>query len=186
MIGIARSRTSENRYVVGSTRRSRESARCDSSSHSRAQRRASARTDREHLIDAQFEALATLSATNATLTTTNGTAVISIVDVATQQVLGSTSVPYVIRGTFLYAQDPVAVHDWLQQFANYADIDVVIGASDVSYTSAAGSTSIVTVAGVYQGLTYSSGTVAWDTPADPPPPPPPCPPTQICSVENTQ
>jgi hypothetical protein len=107
------------------------------------------------------QALLTLSASNATLESTTGTATLSIKDLTNGQIVGQNSFAYIVRNESLFAQDPTAVHIWLQQFAGYADIDVIINV-DTTFMGEPGTSSLVTGSAMYQGRTYAATSVSWE------------------------
>jgi len=107
------------------------------------------------------QALLNLAPSNATISSTSGTVTVTLTDETTNQVVGQQAFGYVVRGTSLYAQDPVAVSNWLQQFAGYAAIDVGVDVTTTMQSAGAGG---VTVSSVYQGTTYASSTVSWSAP----------------------
>ena len=104
------------------------------------------------------QALLNLAVTNATISSTSGTVTLTLTDETTNQVVGQQSFGYVVQGTSLYAQDPAAVHNWLQQFAGYAAIDVGVDVTSTLKSTGAGG---ATVSAVYQGTTYASSSVSW-------------------------
>jgi hypothetical protein len=106
------------------------------------------------------QALLSLSLTNATISSTSGTANVSVKDLTTGQIIGQQSFGYVVNGNSLYAQDQTAVYNWLQQFTSYADIDVIVTADTTLQTTASGSASS-TGSAQYQGTSYASTTVGW-------------------------
>ena len=106
------------------------------------------------------QALLNLSLQNATISTTAGTVAVSVKDLTTGQFVGSQTFGYVVRGNSLYAQDPTAVYNWLQQFTGYASIDVITDVATDVQTTAPGSASSSGNA-QYQGITYAAGTVGW-------------------------
>jgi hypothetical protein len=106
------------------------------------------------------QALLNLSLTNATITSTSGTVILGVKDLTTGQIVGQQTFGYVVNGNSLYAQDPTAVYNWLQQFTSYASIDVIVNVdTDVDATSVGGVSS--TGNAQYQGITYASATVSW-------------------------
>jgi hypothetical protein len=107
------------------------------------------------------QAVLNLSLSNATISSTSGTANLSVKDLTTGQIVGSEPFGYVIKGTSVYAQDPAAVYNWLQQFTGYASIDVIVDVSTDLQASSAGTAS-ATGSAVYQGLSYASGTISWE------------------------
>ena len=106
------------------------------------------------------QALLNLSLTNATITTTTGTATVSVVDLTNGQTVGQQNFGYVVVGNSLYAQDPTAVYNWLQQFTGYANIDVIVEAATVLHTTTDGDASS-TGSAVYLGVPYASATLGW-------------------------
>ncbi len=106
------------------------------------------------------QGLLALTLSNATVTSTSGTFVLSIIDHPSQVTVGQQTFNYVVNGNSVFAQDPTAVHNWLQQFANYADVDVEV---DVNPTVTAIAPGTVTTTGsaLYQGTTYASATASW-------------------------
>lgn len=66
------------------------------------------------------QALLNLQLTDASIASVNGTATLSVKDLTTGQIVGQQNFAYVVRGTSLYAQDPNAVYNRLQQFTSYA------------------------------------------------------------------
>jgi hypothetical protein len=106
------------------------------------------------------QGLLTMALSNATISSTSGTFILSIIDHASQVTLGKQTFNYVVNGTSLFAQDPTTVHNWLQQFASDTDVDVQV---DVTPTVTAISTGSVSSTGkaVYQGTTYATATANW-------------------------
>ena len=107
------------------------------------------------------QALLNFGLTNATISSTSGTVIVTITDETTNQVVGQQSFGYVVQGTSLYAQNPAAVSSWLQQFAGYSAINVGVNVTTTLQSAGAGG---ATVNSVYQGTTYASSTVAWSAP----------------------
>ena len=107
------------------------------------------------------QALLNLSLTNATISSTSGTVNVSVKDLTTGQIVGQQSFGYVVNGNSIYAQDPTAVYNWLQQFTGYANIDVIVGVDTTLLTTAPGSASSVGSA-TYQGTSYASASVGWN------------------------
>ncbi len=108
------------------------------------------------------KALLQLSLTNAKVASTTGTATVSVKDVTTGQIVGQQPFGYVINGTSVYAQDPSAVYNWLQQFTGYADIEVTTNVP-TSLESIDGTSSSSAAGAVqYQGTTYASGSASWE------------------------
>ena len=113
------------------------------------------------------QGLMAMSLSNATLSSTTGNFSLRVKDLTTGSIVGQQSFGYVVRGSSFYAQDPTAVHNWLQQFAGYSDVDVLVDLAPTAETTSAGSASAITSA-VYLGTTYASSTVSWEyTPPDP-------------------
>lgn len=106
------------------------------------------------------QGLLTLTLSNATISSTSGTFVLSIIDHASQVTVGQQTFNYVVNGNSLFAQDPTAVHNWLQQFSSYADVDVQIDVTPVVTAIAPGTVSSTGTA-VYQGTSYASATASW-------------------------
>jgi hypothetical protein len=105
-------------------------------------------------------ALLNLSLANATISSTTGTVTLSVADATTGQTINQQSFGYVVSGNSLYAQDPTAAYNWLQQFANYSNVSVRVEVSPVLQTITPGSAS-ATGNAQYQGVTYGSGTASW-------------------------
>jgi hypothetical protein len=109
------------------------------------------------------QAIFTYSLSNATITSTTGTVTVTVTDDATGAIVGKQDFAYDVRGTSLYAHDPAAVSNWLQQFTPYSvvDVDVVANTNMKPINTAVGSS--VTNNAVYQGITYSSSSASWTT-----------------------
>ncbi|MGH9865257.1 MAG: hypothetical protein ACRD4H_07570, partial [Candidatus Acidiferrales bacterium] len=108
------------------------------------------------------EALINLAMTNATITTTSGTVTVTVTNPSTGATLGQQSFGYVVNGGALYAQNPAAVHDWLQQFANYANVTLSLATDDIAEQDIGTSgTASVTAGTEYQGTTYATSYKAW-------------------------
>lgn len=106
------------------------------------------------------QGLLTLALSNGTIASTSGTFILSIIDHTSQVTVGQQTFNYVVNGNSLYAQDPTTVHNWLQQFASYTDVDVQIDVTPVIKAISAGNVSS-TGSAVYRGTTYASATAAW-------------------------
>jgi len=106
------------------------------------------------------QALVQLSSSNTTLSSTSGTVNLSVTDHSTGQLLGSSSFAYVVQSSSVYAQDPATVHAWLQQFANYADVDVNTS-FNTTYTNPSSGTATVNANGLYFGTIYTSSSGSW-------------------------
>jgi hypothetical protein len=107
------------------------------------------------------QALMNIALSNATIASTSGTVTVTLTDLNTGQVAGQQSFAYVVRGNSLYAQDPTAVSNWLQQFSGLANLDVATNVSTDLAPTAAGS---ATLNAQYGGVTYSSSTVNFQRP----------------------
>ncbi|MDT8069000.1 MAG: hypothetical protein ROO76_12625 [Terriglobia bacterium] len=111
------------------------------------------------------QALLSLSLSGATISSPTGTATVSVKDLTNGQIVGQQNFAHVVRGTSLYAQDPTAVHNWLQQFTQYPSIDViVVAATDVNTT---GSNPSCFSSAQYLGVIYAASSMSWDPPAQP-------------------
>ena len=108
------------------------------------------------------EALVNVAMTNASITTTNGTVTITATDANSGALLGQQSFGYVVRGSALYAQDPASVHNWLQQFANYANVTVSMATDNIAEQES-GTSASVTASAQYQGTTYATAYKGWAT-----------------------
>ena len=106
------------------------------------------------------QALLNLSLNNARITSTTGIANVSVIDLTNTQTVGQQSFGYVVRGTSIYAQDPTAVYNWLQQFASYPSIDVIVGVDTDVQTNTPGEAS-ATATAQYQGTGYAMSSVGW-------------------------
>jgi hypothetical protein len=80
------------------------------------------------------QAFAQLSTQNGDVTDTSGTFPIQVAD-SSGALLGQQSLAYIIEGNGAYAQNPVAVHDWLAGFTQYGagNVTVTISASDIKF-----------------------------------------------------
>lgn len=107
------------------------------------------------------QALLNLSLANATISSTTGTVNVQVVDLTSNQVVGQQAFGYVVNGTSVYAQDPTAVYNWLQQFTGYANIDVVADLVTSAVTTSTGTASVTGTA-QYQGSAYASSTASWE------------------------
>lgn len=101
------------------------------------------------------EALVNLAITNATITAASGTVTVTATDATTGALLGQQSFGFVVRGSSLYAVDPTSVHNWLQQFANYANVTVNMATDNITEQETSTSAS-VTASAQYQGTTYAT------------------------------
>jgi hypothetical protein len=108
------------------------------------------------------KALLQLSLTNAKVASTTGSATVSVKDLTTGQIVGQQSFGYVISGTSVYAQDPSAVYNWLQQFTGYADIEVTTNLATLLQSVDSTSSSSAVSTAQYQGTNYASGSVGWE------------------------
>lgn len=107
-------------------------------------------------------ALLNLAMTNAVITTTSGTLTVTVTNPSTGAVLGQGSFGYVVKGSALYAQDPTAVHNWLQQFANDPSVTVSVATDNVAeQDTGASGTASVTSSAEYEGTTYATAYKAW-------------------------
>lgn len=106
------------------------------------------------------QAFLNLSLTNAAITTTSGTATVSVKDLTTGLIVGQQNFGFVVNGNSIYAQDPTAVYNWLQQFTGYANIDVIVDVATTLNTLSEGSASS-TGSAVYLGVPYASATAGW-------------------------
>jgi hypothetical protein len=107
------------------------------------------------------QALLNLALTNATVTANAGTVTVSVKDLTTGQIVGQQNFDYVINGTGVYAQNPSAVYNWLQQFTGYADIDVITNLA-TPVQSITDAPSSVTSSVQYKGTTYASSSAGWE------------------------
>jgi|GEM_PF-5970405 len=107
------------------------------------------------------QALLNLSLSNASISSTSGTAVMTVTDATNGSTLGQESVGWVVNGTSIYAQNPTALQNWLGQFCSYSDVAVNVQAAPQLQTTTYGSAS-ATAAVEYQGTTYASTTNSWD------------------------
>jgi hypothetical protein len=108
------------------------------------------------------QALLNLSLSNANISSTTGIIELSVTDPTTGQTLGLQSFGFVASGNSLYAQDPAAVYNWLQQFTGYSNIAVNVDVSSDLQTISSGSASAIG-SSQYQGVTYGSATVSWSS-----------------------
>jgi hypothetical protein len=108
------------------------------------------------------QALINIAMTNATTTTTSGTLTVTVTNPSTGATLGQQSFGYVVNGSAIYAQNPTAVHNWLQQFATYANVTVTVATDDIPEQDIGTSgTASVTASAQYQGTTYATAYKAW-------------------------
>lgn len=107
------------------------------------------------------QALMNVALSNATIASTTGTVTVTLTDLNTNQVVGQQPFAYVVRGNSLYAQDPTAVSNWLEQFSGYSNLDVATNVSTNLAPTAAGS---ATLNAQYSGVTYASSTVTFSRP----------------------
>lgn len=107
------------------------------------------------------KALLNLSLSNATISSTSGTVTVTVTDLTTSQAVGQQTFGYTVSGNSVYAQDPTAVFNWLQQFTSYSNIEVSTDITATFQTTAAGPASDAASA-QYQGVAYGSTTVSWD------------------------
>lgn len=103
------------------------------------------------------QALLNLSLTNSTIATTSGTATVTVKNLSNNQTVGQNSFAYVVRGNSLYAQDPTAVYNWLQNFTSYASIDVLVDMNTPLQPLSDGVVGVTRQA-QYQGTTFASST----------------------------
>jgi hypothetical protein len=103
------------------------------------------------------QALINIAMTNATTTATSGTLTVTVTNPSTGATLGQQSFGYVVNGSAIYAQNPTAVHNWLQQFATYANVTVSVATDDIPEQDIGTSgTASVTASAEYQGTTYAT------------------------------
>ncbi|MBZ5509338.1 MAG: hypothetical protein LAO78_28095 [Acidobacteriia bacterium] len=107
------------------------------------------------------QALLNISLSNATVTANTGTVTVSVKDLTTGQIVGQQNFNYVINGTSVYAQNPSAVYNWLQQFTGYSSIDVITNLT-TPLQSITDAPSSVTGSVQYQGTTYASASAGWE------------------------
>lgn len=108
------------------------------------------------------EALLNVSMSNAEVTSTSGTATVTVTNASNGTTLGQQSFGYVVKGSSLYAADPTAVQNWLGQFTGYSDVAVSVSASDLSgQDTATSGTASATTSAEYNGTTYASSTATW-------------------------
>lgn len=88
------------------------------------------------------QALLNLSLSNATISSTSGDATVTVTDASTGATLGQQSFAWTVNGNSIYAQDPTAVQDWLQQFTGYSDVDVNVQVLPTLQATAYGSASV--------------------------------------------
>jgi hypothetical protein len=105
--------------------------------------------------------LLNLSLSNATISSTSGNATLTVTDASTGTMLGQQTFGWTVVGNSIYAQNPAAVHDWLQQFTGYSNVDVGVQVVPTLQAADVGSAS-ATANAEYTGTTYASTTVGWD------------------------
>jgi hypothetical protein len=106
------------------------------------------------------QSILTYTLSNASIVSTTGTVNIAVTDALTGIVVGQQDFAYDVRGNSLFAHDPNAVSNWLQQFTAYSNLDVnVVANTDMAANSPG--TASVTTSGVYQGVTYVSSSASW-------------------------
>lgn len=106
------------------------------------------------------QSLVNLSLSNASMYSTGGTGTVTVTDASTGSTLGQQSFGWVVSGDSIYAQNPTAVHNWLQQFSGYSSVDINVQLRPEVETSAYGSASATDKA-EYDGTTYASATAGW-------------------------
>lgn len=106
------------------------------------------------------QAIFNYTLSNAQIVSTNGTVTISVTDATTGVIVGQQDFGYVVNGNGLFAQDPNAVSNWLQQFTAYSSLDVTVAATTYMEAIITGPSS-ATINAVYQGVTYASATGSW-------------------------
>jgi hypothetical protein len=108
------------------------------------------------------QALINIAMTNATTTATSGTLTVTVTNPSTGATLGQQSFGYVVNGSAIYAQNPTAVHNWLQAFATYANVTVSVATDDIAEQDIGTSgTASITASAQYQGTTYATAYKAW-------------------------
>lgn len=108
------------------------------------------------------QAWASITTQNGTVNNTSGTFTIEVTDTASGELLGQQSFAYTISGDSVYAQDPSAVHNWLDGFTQYGseEVTVAISAADIDFVPTVQSgTATLGVAANYNGVTYASATL---------------------------
>lgn len=106
------------------------------------------------------QAILNLSLSNAKISSSSGQVTVTLTDDNTGAVVGTQSFQYVVNGNGIFAQDPSAVSNWLNQFTSYSSLDVNIVANTNLQAINSGTAS-VTANAVYQGTTVASGSASW-------------------------